>query len=646
MKATASVVEKLGKKTSVVDFVTGGISAQGHTLVYKMHKYFARRPQNVFRWLIEHYSKPGDTILDCFCGGGVSVFEGLSVGRKVVAADLNPLATFISECQVTKVDQKDYQNLISQIRETVYKHTKPYFSTNCRGCSASVDVRWFELAYLVDCPHCLSKTHVSNNQKEIRNGKTINGWYRCTSCQELLSSSIVPRTGYTLISVTYRCRDCQIQSTVSPDASDCRLLEEFEEQFPSMIKSMDLWYPKDEIPLNWDRQYEDGLKKKGITQFADFFTKRLLFANALLLKVIQGYKESVSPEMYRMLLFTFSAVIRHTNNMTISTEAWMGGRPVSWAKHAFWISNQFVEVNPIEYVEKRSKAIVSGLNHQQKELGFIKPAAVFDDLQNKGATHMILNRSSATLPIPDKSVDLVITDPPYGSNVQYSELSGFWLVWLRESLGIADQVLTSKDEVVVHRRKKLPKDFKGYDGYFLGLKDVFTECHRVLKPGGALVFTFNNKDVQAWYSVIKAAIKSGFYLDPQGVIYQEPIENYKNTAHARFDGAMQGDFVYTFIKTDETQNCSGDELKGSSKVAQTDMAGFVLKIVEEIIQEKGGQSTSNIYLEVYPKLIPLFVDLAQTEENFAQISEAWDIKNFEGILKTNFSYDRENRTWT
>ncbi len=59
-----------------------------------MHRYFARRPWSVFRELIAHYSNPGSIILDPFCGGGVTVVEGLRLGRKVIGVDINPLATF------------------------------------------------------------------------------------------------------------------------------------------------------------------------------------------------------------------------------------------------------------------------------------------------------------------------------------------------------------------------------------------------------------------------------------------------------------------------------------------------------------------------------------------------------------------------
>ncbi len=647
MQATLSFNEKAKKAIEPINFVTGGINAEGHTLVYKMHKYFARRPQNVFRWLIEHYSQPGDIILDCFCGGGVSLFEGLSVGRKVVVSDLNPLATFISECQITKISRQEYQKVMDEIREKVYSVTKPLFSTECRDCQESVDVRWFELAYLVNCEHCNNATLLSNDQKEQRGEKVVNGWYRCSHCKELLSSSKLPRVGYKLLSTTYRCRDCNQQKTVEPSKQDIQLLASFESQFNDSITEYGLWYPEADIPLNWDRQFEDGLQKKGIDKFSDLFTKRLLFSNALLLKTIKEYKEKVSSEIYQMLLFTFSAVIRHTNNMTISTKAWMDGRPVSWAKHAFWISSQFVEVNPIEYIEKRSKAIDSGLKYQQTQLGSVKRTFDFSDLQKNQATHMIFNQSSANLPLPSESIDLVITDPPYGSNVQYSELSSFWLVWLKDEFSIPEDFLSSKDEVVVHRKKKKPEYFKSYEDYFTGLSKVFSECYRLLKPGGALVFTFNNKDIQAWYSVISAAIKAGFYLDTKGVIYQEPIENYKNTAHARFEGAMQGDFIYTFVKLTENDNVDNKHIitKNSNGISSSDIAKFVSKTVEQILKVKGRQPTAQIYVEVYPKLIPIFVRLAETEEDFATINETWDITNFEQVLKNNFDYDKQTRTW-
>ena len=88
----------------MVEPIGESVKARGHTAQYQMHKYFARRPYNVFRRLIEHYTEKGDIVLDCFCGGGVTVFESLALNRKAVGVDINPLATFITEMQIQQVD--------------------------------------------------------------------------------------------------------------------------------------------------------------------------------------------------------------------------------------------------------------------------------------------------------------------------------------------------------------------------------------------------------------------------------------------------------------------------------------------------------------------------------------------------------------
>ena len=90
--------EKIASYSSPKDVepIKSGVKAEPHTAVYKMHRYFARRPYNVFRHLIEHYTDEGDIILDPFCGGGVTVVEGLRLKRKVIGVDINPMATFIT----------------------------------------------------------------------------------------------------------------------------------------------------------------------------------------------------------------------------------------------------------------------------------------------------------------------------------------------------------------------------------------------------------------------------------------------------------------------------------------------------------------------------------------------------------------------
>jgi adenine-specific DNA methylase len=63
---------------------------------YGVHPYFTRRPANVVRAYVEHYSHVGDVVLDPFGGTGVTAIESLLAGRRAVHNDLNPFANFIT----------------------------------------------------------------------------------------------------------------------------------------------------------------------------------------------------------------------------------------------------------------------------------------------------------------------------------------------------------------------------------------------------------------------------------------------------------------------------------------------------------------------------------------------------------------------
>ena len=82
---------------------------QGAKRHYGVHPYFTRRPANVVRSYIEHYSKPGDTVLDPFGGSGVTAIEAMLLNRHGVQSDINPLANFIA----------------SQIADTTHENTRP-----------------------------------------------------------------------------------------------------------------------------------------------------------------------------------------------------------------------------------------------------------------------------------------------------------------------------------------------------------------------------------------------------------------------------------------------------------------------------------------------------------------------------------------
>src|SRR5207247_851366 len=63
---------------------------------YGVHPYFTRRPANVVRKYIEHYSREAETVLDPYGGTGVTAIEAFLAGRRAIHNDINPFANFLA----------------------------------------------------------------------------------------------------------------------------------------------------------------------------------------------------------------------------------------------------------------------------------------------------------------------------------------------------------------------------------------------------------------------------------------------------------------------------------------------------------------------------------------------------------------------
>lgn len=124
----------------------------------------------------------------------------------------------------------------------------------------------------------------------------------------------------------------------------------------------------------------------------------------------------------------------------------------------------------------------------------------------------VVTRTSEDLQgIPDSSIDLILTDPPYFDNLSYSELSDFYLAW-HQSLGIAEPPYdNSSTPAPIKANLALSNRAEAsVDAYQERLKKIFAECQRVLKLNGVCVFTYHHKAISAWLAVGEALARSGF----------------------------------------------------------------------------------------------------------------------------------------
>jgi SAM-dependent methyltransferase len=518
------------------------VDAKVHTPVYTMHKYFARRPWNVFNQLISHYSSPGDIVLDPFAGGGVTVVESLKLRRRVIGVDVNPLATYVTSMEVRPLGLPSFEETFLRIKSKLKDETCSLYATRCEKCNELAIADWIEW---------------NENRRPIR--------------------------------LKYVCDKCGHAAQKTASKADRELAEKIDDNFSRLIQQKKLWYPETSIPAG---DKTNSLIKHGFRFFYEMFTKRNLIALAILFDTINRLQ---NPDEREFLKFAFSSSLKWTSRLSH-----LRGRIVEgWAMHAYWVYPNSLEMNVWNTFERRTKALIRGKQYSSEHIGnYCRFAHVFSDIASGAATCLLLNKSSAQLPVPTDSVDVIITDPPYGGNVNYGELSDFWWVWLS-----GGATAEKRHEAVINRTQG-----KSCDQYEEILANVFSECYRVLKPERCLVSTFNSKNIRVVASFVKAASIAGFSLHPEGLLYQKPIRSYVTTFHAMQIGAFVGDFIFTFLKTEITASAMKTELPD------------LKRRIDELMVETSKDETAEtkLRIRVYRALIPFLADHAKSDSTACQ----------------------------
>lgn len=126
-------------------------------------------------------------------------------------------------------------------------------------------------------------------------------------------------------------------------------------------------------------------------------------------------------------------------------------------------------------------------------------------------------RGSATrLPWDNSSIDAIITDPPYYDNVPYADVSDFFYVWLKRTIGhlyhahFASEGTPKKAEAVADAIRHGGDKERAREAYEMMMAQSFAEGNRVLKPGGQMVVVYAHKTTLGWSTLVDALRKAGF----------------------------------------------------------------------------------------------------------------------------------------
>ncbi|SUX25001.1 Protein of uncharacterised function (DUF1156) [Cardiobacterium valvarum] len=295
------------------------------------------------------------------------------------------------------------------------------------------------------------------------------------------------------------------------------------------------YWPRSFIPIGAEIGPHD-VEGHHFTHWWTMFNQRQLLVHAQLLKAILGTGE-YDPAVREYVLGAFQQYLRNQNLFCF----WDISRDCL-APHLSnnnyhpksnvvencvfpslgrgnWVSSIEGILEGREWAQFPWEAVsAAGLQRQDAALAAAisgKSEKVFPADPLQGAT-LSCGSSTELASLASGSLDLVITDPPFGDLVQYSELSDFFYVWLR--LALKDKYpdyfsadYTPKSLEVVANPYRGKEDPDGF--YQRLLTQCWREAHRVLKPGGILAFTFHHSEDKPWVAVLESLFEAGFYLE-------------------------------------------------------------------------------------------------------------------------------------
>ena len=258
--------------------------------------------------------------------------------------------------------------------------------------------------------------------------------------------------------------------------------------------------PDESISLNEIRRISVPLY--GMDRWADLFSARQQCS----LLALNGNTHQCPPSTRDTVALSLSKQAERMSTLVswiIDTEACRG----TFARQALGMVWDFAELVPVFEGEEFTKLT----NAMAKTIEFNRSCAGGQTQSANAADH----------PLPDGSVNVWFTDPPYYDSVPYAHLADFFFVWLKRCLqGEAPAVRTTNSgeltpkhaEIVVDRPHRLSTSTKTAESYEKGMAKAFAEGYRVLDREGVAAVVFAHKTTDAWETLLSGMIEAGWTI--------------------------------------------------------------------------------------------------------------------------------------
>jgi putative DNA methylase len=239
---------------------------------------------------------------------------------------------------------------------------------------------------------------------------------------------------------------------------------------------------------------------------------------------------------------------------------------------------------------------------------------------------------AASIPLPDKSVDCIVVDPPYYENVMYSEVSDFFYVWLKRLIGdlypeAFQHELTPKEEEAVAN----PARYKGVNKakelankhYESKIEACFREMKRVLRDDGVMTVMFTHRKAEAWASLAKALINAGFTFKASWPVATEPGQ--------KFGKMEKGVLKYTVLLRCGKRTA---EKKGLWEEVKEELNGEAERRVRDHYNK--GITGPDLIVSIYGPILGKFADYTIVKDASGKVKTPTDALNIVAEIVNRF----------
>jgi adenine-specific DNA methylase len=596
------------------------------------------------------------TVLDATAGGGSIPLESVKYGLPTIANELNPVASVILKSvldhpRTSKDLSDDIEKYGKKINERVRGKLSEYFETKegervlaylwahtvqCPDCGLTIPLspNWWldkesgsegiaakpEVNYeedkvefeVVELPKDVNKSEYDPTKGTVSYGKAT-----CPRCNVTMESDEVQEqsksgdTGDQLYAVFYERKGKTSSGRMLRSPID-KERESFEKVRKKMNSDPDLASILDiEIPKGKETE---RTRRHGINKWRDMYNSRQLLTHYTYLDEFRKVKDDIEREyteeeaevIKTYLALVADKAVDYNSKMC----AWVpSGTKIghSFDRHDFAFKWSYVENN----------LVAEGFGYEWPLENTIKAYKDFHRLTKHAekADTQVLQENAGDMSLDSGEIDVVVLDPPYYDNVMYAELSDFFYVWLEKYLGdvypefFESQLTDKEDEAVANPSKfdDVASDEKSStelakEDYEGKMTDIFDEMYRVLQDEGVFTLMFTHKKTEAWDTLTKALINSGFTVKATHPVNTESSlslhQKGKNAAESTIflvsEKREQTDKEYTLwndIK-DETRKVARE------KAAELDKKGVEFTKVDMMLAAFG--PTLEVFTKKYP----------------------------------------------